>query len=81
LRSSAFHAFVHSLRALAAATCSIAISSPAANARLPLAFTERSHAWAVTLSWCSPRTVWSLAAARPNAVAAGPAMTAIASAA
>ena len=52
--------------ASAAAMCSSAMSSPATKARRPVTFAARSHACAVTLSWCSPSTVCSLAAARAN---------------
>src|SRR5260370_17550468 len=55
--SRAFHAFGHFERASSAAMCSIAISSPATKARRPVIRAPRSQAWAVTLSWCSPRMV------------------------
>src|SRR5437879_10920636 len=80
LRSSASHTFRQRARASSAASLSSAMSSPATNARLPLTFAERSQACAVTLSWCSPRMVCSLAAARAKA-AAPPATGATASAA
>src|SRR3989449_10423860 len=69
LRSSASQTFRQRARASSAASLSSAMSSPATNARLPLTFAERSQACAVTLSWCSPRMVCSLAAARANAAA------------
>src|SRR5207247_4618723 len=50
LRSSAFHTFSHFALASLAAMCSIAISSPAANARRPVARALRRHACAVTVS-------------------------------
>src|SRR5256885_4196282 len=81
LRFRLFQTFRHFARASAAATCSIAMSSPAANARRPLTFAPRSHACAVTLSWCSPSTVCSRAAAFAKAAAAAPATGATASAA
>src|SRR5437867_5716857 len=81
LLSSAFHTLGHFALASLAATCSIAISSPAANARRPVARTLRSQACAVTLSWCSPSTACSFAAARAKLVATGPATACTASAA
>src|SRR5205814_5448007 len=81
LLSSAFHTFIHFALASLAAMCSIAISSPAANARRPVARALRSQACAVTLSWCSPSTVCSFAAARAKLVATGPATAWTASAA
>src|SRR6266849_4685421 len=81
LPSSDFHTFGHFALASLAAMCSMAISSPAANARRPVARALRSHACAVTLSWCSPRTVCNFTAARAKLVATGPATACTASAA
>src|SRR5438309_1311857 len=67
LLSRAFQTLRHRTRASLAASPSSAMSSPATKARFPVAFAERSQACAVTLSWCSPRIVCSLAAALANA--------------
>src|SRR5258708_1740353 len=81
LRSSESQIFGHRVRASSAAIRSSAMSSPATNALRPPTRVLRSQACAVTASWCSPRIVCNLAAARAKATASLPATGATASAA